>query len=258
MSSSSRVAALALALVAVACADDERAPAARRPTPSPTLSSAAPACPNQEAVARDDGLRSGGALTGDVTGDGSQDRVSIRVDPEGGPGCKAFLVVESDPSVTTAALTERGGEGGLTDPSLHSLAEINGAGGLDVVINEASGASTQFVGVFTLVEDGLERVTIGGGEAEPWAGATRGLFPFGGSVGHIEAVDCARGGIAVTSGVPAAGRRAMERGIYAVTRHVLEVDGATLEDVDVVRAKVPIDELGESFPEFATSPFGSC
>ncbi len=219
---------------------------------------AVPACPNHDAVALDEGLRSGGVLTGDVTGDGSDDQVSIRIDPEGEPECESFLVVESGNSVTIGPIEGIGEEGGLTDPSLNSLAGIDGVNGLEVVINEAAGASTQFVGVFTIEEDGFERVRIKGGEPELWTGATQGLFPFGGSVGHIEAVDCTRAGIVVTSGVPAEGRRAMERGIYAITRHVLEPEGARLEAVDFVRSRVPIDELAESFPEFETSPFGSC
>jgi hypothetical protein len=180
------------------------------------------------------------------------------LDPEGPSGCDAFLVVDSGTSVVAGPIAGVGSEGGLTDPSLNSLAEINGDDGLEVVINEAAGASTQFVGVFTLKGEGFGRVMVEGGERELWPGATRGLFPFGGSVGHIEAVDCAGAGIVVTSGTPAAGRAALEKGIYSVVRRVLEIEGATLGTVDVVRAKVPIEELAQSFPEFETSPFGSC
>jgi hypothetical protein len=252
------VATLALALVAAACTETEVDPAPAPPPASPAPTSSAPACPNQDAVADNDELRSGGVLTGDVTGDDSEDRVSVRLDPEGRSGCEAFLVVESGNSVVAGSISGVGKEGGLIEPSLNSLAEINGDNGLEVVINEAAGASTQFVGVFTLEGEGFARVMVEGGEKELWTGATRGLFPFGGSVGHIEAVDCAPAGIVVTSGTPAEGRAALEKGIYSVVRRVLEVRGATLGSVDVVRGKVPIDELARRFPEFESSPFGSC
>ena len=255
MSSSATVATLVIALASIACTETDVDPA---PAPSPMSRAPTLACSNQDAVARNDDLRSGGVLTGDVTGDGSEDRVSIRLDPQGASRCEAFLVVESGDSVTAGPIAGVGSEGGLGDPSLNSLAEINGEGGLEIVVNEAAGASTQFVGVFTFEGDGLARVMSEGGEAELWTGASQGLFPFGGSVGHIEAVDCTRGGVVVTGGTPAEGRAAMEQGIYVVVRRVLEIEGATLGTADVVRAKVPIDELAERFPEFETSPFGSC
>jgi hypothetical protein len=258
MFSSATVVMLVIAFASIACTETDADPAPATSPRSRAPTTGAAACPNEDAVARNDDLRSGGVFSGDVTGDGSEDRVSIRLDPEGASRCAAFLVVDSGDSVMAEPIAGVGSEGAFSDPTLNSLAEINREGGLEVVVNEAAGASTQFVGVFTLDGDGLARVMEKGGEAELWTGASQGLFPFGGSVSHIEAVDCAGGGVVVTRATPAEGRGAMERGTYAVVRRVLEIEGATLTTADIVRAKAPIDELAERFSEFETSPFGSC
>jgi hypothetical protein len=227
-----------------------------RSSPAATPTSA---CPNESAVASDVGLRIGGPLSGDVSGDGTADEVFLHLDESAPMGCQAFVVVESEAGVRAAPVWLLGVDGGLPAPSLSLLVQIGGEGGAEVLVNEASGASTQFVGAFTMTGGSLQRLRLGEATgAGPLGAGMEGLFAFGGSVGHLEAVDCTSDGIVVSVAVPAEGRMALARGIYEVTRRLFEVSGATLVLVSTERARLPIDDLNAEFPEFARSPFLSC
>jgi hypothetical protein len=230
-------------------------PSARSsPVATPTL-----ACPNEAAVASDAGLRIGGTLSGDVSADGTDDDVSLHLDESAPIGCQAFVVVETEAGVRAAPVWLLGADGGLPAPSLSLLVRIGGGSGAEVLVNEASGASTQFVGAFTMTGGSLQRLQLGEatGAGPPGAGM-EGLFAFGGSVGHLEAVDCTSDGIVVSVAVPAEGRSAFARGTYEVTRRLFELSDATLVLASRERARLPIDDLNAEFPEFARSPFLSC
>ena len=234
-----------LCLFFVACSDDPTLRAAT--TPAPTATPAPDyACPNQEAVIEDASLRTGTPQTGDVDGDEEPDTVSVSFDPEGAAGCEGFVVVETAAGgVLSGALETWRGEFGLPMPTLNSIAEIDGEPGEEVVVNTGAGASTQFVGV--MVRDGgvLRQVTT-----DVPNQAADGMFAFGGSVGHLEAVDCAADGIRVSFATPAGD-------VYKVERTLLRFSGTELvrDEKDVER--VPIEDL-DRFPEYAASPFGSC
>lgn len=224
-------------------------------SPSPSASTAVPsvtACPNQAAVAGDPARQIGPAVTGDVDGDGATDRVHIAVDPAGGEGCSAFVVVEAAAGTTAAPTWEIGSQGGLPAPRIRGFADLNGSGGEEVLVDEAAGASTQFVGAFIYSDDGLARVTVPGGVGSDVPG-TENLFPYGGSVGHLEAADCAGDGtIVISTAVPGS-----DQGVYEIERRFYVFDGTDLERGDVESESAPIARLSR-FPEYSSSPFGSC
>lgn len=236
---------VALCLLFAACSDgsEPRAdePPAASATPAPDY-----ACPNQEAVIEDVSLRTGNPREGDVDGDGERDTVHVHYDPEGPVGCEGFVVVETaSGGILSGALETWRGEFGLPMPTLNLLAEIDGEPGDEVVVNTGGGASTQFVGI--LVEDGgqLRQVTT------TVPGQTLdGMFAFGGSVGHMEAVDCAKDGIRISVALPQDDDYRVHRMLFHFSGTELIHDGTKVE-------RVPPERVTR-FPEYAASPFGSC
>jgi len=197
-------------------------------------------------------------LTGDIDGNGSDDPVRIYLDRSSDAGCRAFVVVETEDVVASEPIWEIGGEGGLPQPRLNSLAQIDGRPGLEILVDEIAGASTQFVGAFTFMDGALERLEPVEPAEDLWSGASDGVFPYGGSVGHVEAVDCvADGEIVVSVALPGETPSKVERGIYTVTRRFFRVEGAELLATKTEEKEVRFD-FGKTYPEFGSSPFGSC
>lgn len=188
----------------------------------------------------------------DVDGDRSDDAISILVDRGGDVGCQAFLVVETSGGRASNTVWTQGSAAGLPQPRLHGFSPVNGVPGMEVLVDEAAGASTQFVGVFTLDEARLERVALERDTAtDLWSGAADGLFPYGGSVGHVEAADClAPGLIAVSIALPDANR-------YEVVRRILELEVDVMVLRETERDRVRAGAV-RRFPEFNGSPFESC
>jgi hypothetical protein len=242
-------------LVLAGCSEEDDPPQARpRPSASPAATTEPPetpeppepACPNQEAVVADDSLRTAGAAAGDVDGDGIDEGVTIFFDPSGEDGCEAFVVARSGEEVVLAGPLETwSSDFGLPMPTINSLREVDGEPGLEVVVNMGAGASTQFVGIVALEDGAFRQVTS---EVADEAG---GLFGTGGSLGHLEAVDCTPDGRVVASLAAPAGDR------YRVERRFLVFDGTELIEDDVEVSRVPIEEIND-FPEYTSSPFGSC
>ncbi len=249
------------ALVATACAGggDGARPDSVAPALSPAPASPSPAdatdgediavggCANAESVLDDPSRRLPGALEGDVDGDGAADEVMLFLDAGAATRCQAFLSVETAEGATAIPIGAWRRDFGLPRPSLHSLVDIDRAGGAEILVNLAAGASTQFVGAFTMAAGTLEQIEIAGQPTQP-----QGLFGFGGSVGHLEAVDCARGRtVVISAAIPF-------RDVYEVRRRVFTFEGTTLQPRGPARvARVPIERL-DRFGEFASSPFGSC
>lgn len=222
-------------------------PSAPTPAPSPVPSpSDVAGCPNAAAVAGDASLRTGDPVSGDVDGDGSDDIVAVHFDPAGEPGCQAFVVAESASARLAAPLESWRSDLGLTEPTLNSLHEIDGDAGLEVVVNMGAGASTQFVGIVT-ADDGVLRQV----HTDAPGPVGEGLFGFGGSVGHLEAVDCAPAGGVVSSFAVPAGKQ------YRVERRFLVFEGTELVEESVEVERIPPEEL-DRFPEYRASPFGGC
>jgi hypothetical protein len=248
-------------LALVACSDEPRvrtraaspetsvtAPATPRVTlePTPVVEGA---CANQAEVTSNPLNRSSGPLIGDVTGDATPERIYVTVDQAGPPGCQAFVVV-SEAATVTSPIEGWDPSAGVASPTLNRLVQIDGRPGAEIVVNLAAGASTQFVGAFSVAEGTVERLATAGDEA---SSGTADLFAFGGSVGHLEAVDCTNDGeVVLSSAIPKADR-------YQVTRRFFTPSGANLDlNVDASRRLVvTLNEL-EDFPEFGASPFGSC
>ena len=222
-------------------------PEALSPPPDPVPSVAPPSCPNQEEVAGDESLRTG-SLTGDVSGDGLNDRVHLAIDDSGDVGCRAFLLVAHGDQLGAVALEVEGVDPALGLPALRQLKQVDGAAGADVIVDLIAGASTVFAGVYSMATGEPARVTIQG--SEPPA---QDLFPYGGGVGQLSAVDCTGDGtILISSAVPQGAR-------YLVTRNrYMPTPGALLREGEASTGKVKLEALPARFPEFAGAPFGSC
>jgi hypothetical protein len=181
------------------------------------------------------------ALRGDVDGDGAADSVAlvrVRTAPE---RCGAFLVVRTGSGTLTRALS-RPSEPDV--PALNGLASLGSRPGLHIVVTTWQGASTEFARLFA----------VRGGRIAPVAtGTADNTFPYEGSVTHLDAVDCAPGGLVVASGWFARGQG------FGFFRHFYRVGAARLVAVrnesGASRSPSPIGPLRE-FSE--PQPFPSC
>lgn len=248
---------LAALMLLSACSDGSDRPAADgSPTPSGTTPAPAPnesataasRCPNQlDAVAA--GERAGGKVEGDVDGDGAEDVVYVVRDADGPPGCQTFVVAEVAGEQLAAPAEEPDISYGLQAPRVNSLVEVDGSPGLEILVDLEQGASTQFLGMFKVHDGSLERVRIGGGSAYG------NLFPYGGSVGHIEASNCSdeRGAeVLIAIATPNVTD-------YTIRTVLYEMRGTTL-------LPLPLNEQSPVFtgPDveasegFDSSPFGDC
>lgn len=232
---------------------DDDVDASRTAPAHPSVTSTAPVaspadeCPNEEAAVADPSLRTDEPASGDLDGDGDAESVAVHFDPSGDAGCQGFVVAESADGTIAAPLETWRTDFGLPAPTLDTLREVDGEPGLEVVVNMGMGASTQFVGIVTAEGGVLHQVT-----AEPGDNAVgEGLFGFGGSVGHVEAVDCAPGGGIVSSFATPDGSS------YRVERRFLVFDGTRLVEDRVEVETAPLEEI-DRFPEYRKSPFGSC
>lgn len=236
---------LAVCLALVACSGDAEPPTRSAPetTAAPVPD---PACPNQEAVVTDVSLRTGNPGSGDVDGDGAEESVSVYYDPQGPPGCQGFVAAESSEATIAGALETWRGEFGLPMPTLNALQDVDGRDGDEVIVNMGAGASTQFVGIMVADDGILRQVTTDvPGQAAP------GMLAFGGSVGHLDALDCAPGGgVVASSALPDGDAYRVERTFYALS-------GAELIREDREVERVALEKI-DRFPEYAASPFGSC
>ena len=222
-----------------------------RPVPAASVASEDDGCPNQaEAVASFEP-----ALSADIDGDGSDDPVAIVTDDGGDTGCRTFILVDIEGGAVSEPIWVHEEQGGLTAPRINSVAQIDGRLGFEILVDEMTGASTQFVGAFTLVDGMLERLEPPEAADDIWAGSSDGVFPYGGSVGHIEGADChADGGIVVSAALPAG----PSENTYVVVRRFFDIEGAELTLRDTERPIATAKEVFEDFPEFRASPFGSC
>lgn len=248
-----------VATVALLAACDDGGETARTPsvtsspTASPGTTEAIPSpgvvvdgsCANGDAAV--DAARVGGESSGDVDGDGSDDNLYLVRDDEGAPGCRIFLVAETGSGTLVTPTSDEGVEHALQAPRINSVVQVDGRGGSEVVVDLEQGASTQFVGMFTVADGVLQRVRVQG------AAPSGDLFPYGGSVGHIEGSDCGQepGSVVITTASPV-GRR------YEVRTSTYEMVGAALQPLEPERPRViEPSELGD-VGAFQTSPFGSC
>lgn len=238
------VASLLLAAACEGSPSDGRPNSAVTSTPRPTTTSS---CPNLDEVISNPSLAKPGSLSGDVDGDGSDDEVRLASDEGGEEGCREFVIADTGDVVHALPIEQEGMAFVLNLPQLRGLADIDGRPGAEIVVDLVAGASTQFAGAFTMGGGPLERVEIAENSA-----AGDDLFAYGGSVGHLDGVDCvAGGGVVVSSAVP--------RGVrYLVERRVLVLDEGELRAIETERVRAPFEDLRERFPELGGAPFANC
>ena len=205
-------------------------------------------CPNQNVVLSS-GERAGGEVEGDVDGDGAADLAYVVRDESGDAGCQTFLVVETDDGILAAPTEEPGVSYALPAPRVNSLVQVDGSGGLEVLVDLEQGASTQFLGMFKVTASALEKVRIAGGSAYG------DLFPYGGSVGHIEASNCTE-----EAGADVLIAQAIANATdYSIRTVLYELRGTVLRPLP--RSEQPPIAIGtdvESSDGFSSSPFGDC
>ena len=211
-------------------------------------------CPNAEEVAVSVNSRGEQTLTGDVDGDGAEDEVWLSTDEPAPDRCGHFITVETADRIYWAATDTSDVPSSLEAPTLNSLADIDGDGDVEIVVNLEAGASTQFVGVFALTRSGLERMTVDGRGPGPFGAEIEGLFAYGGSVGHLEAVDCLDDHVVLSAAIPSG-----PPGAYEVERRFFSPAGTALVlEKDLTEKHTVRDLKVDDFPEFAGSPFLSC
>lgn len=247
------VVGLALVVTLVSCSGD---PPAARPEPStpttqaPTETPSSPA-PSEVACADEaaTGERLPGALEGDVDGDGTVDEIFlVRSDPSSAE-CALLLVVRGSAATYAVSTQDPAGPYSMTEPRLNGIAEIDDDPGVEVLVDVEAGASTQFLGMFTIDDGELVRVRVGGDSG------LGDLFPYGGSVGHIEAANCVAddesADVVIAVATPRGSRYLVERTFYSFE------DGGTLTEVNRDEERVPVEALSQD-NDYVTSPFGSC
>ncbi len=184
-----------------------------------------------------------------MDGDGTNEEVWVAIDPDAASvPCSAFVVVRSQDGnfrSTALAFEEFSGPG---FPRLHGLIDMNVLPGYEIVVDVAAGASTQFIAMYA-VSGNLVVQILPTGSKQP----TAGLFGYGGSVGHIDAIDCIEGHIVVSTAVPSG-----DGAEYLVKRKDFQPQGLVLvPGGKAQKDRVDLEEL-DTYPEFASSPLGSC
>jgi hypothetical protein len=249
-----------IAVLLAACGGSQPAPADPRDTPSSSVGASTPlatpssapslqpseeVCPDQEEIATDPKARVGGTLSGDVTGDGTDDEVAI-ASGSNDPECGTFVVVETGDQVFSAPLVQEGALFGNGFPRLGSLVRVDEVPGAEIVVDVLAGASTSFTAMFGFGTGGLSRYTIEGRDAYA------DMFPSGGSVGHLEATDCMGAArVVVSLAVPNGDG-------YRLRRTFFVVHEGTLTDDAVEKIDLDDQQDLEAYQEFNATPFGTC
>jgi hypothetical protein len=222
-------------------------PASQTTTETPEPEAAAPPqreCANETSALADRELFRPDPLDGDVDGDGSADEVRLVVDRSARPGCQAFVAVSTATGRLSGAIAEPNLLFDLGLPSLTALVAVDDRAGDEILVLIEAGASTQFFGLFTAAEQELHRVAVERGK-----NAADLTFASGGSVGHLDAVDCIGDRVVISSAVPKGDRYRVRRTFYS--------KGVVLAQEDEERLVANTKELA-AFPEFQSTPFGNC
>jgi hypothetical protein len=189
----------------------------------------------------------GEELRGDVDGDGTEDRVTLRVAETSERSCRHLVVVEMPASdALTAPVDPLPWPG--TDPKLLLLAEIDGRSGAEPVVALSPLAVYRPGLVFTMRDGELAQMQL---EEE----GVMGLFPFYDE--FPAGVDCAGqpGTIVVTLGR----LKGADDSHWHVTRTVYRVAGIGFEPVGDEQFTVEVGpEAKQRWPEIADDPFRTC
>lgn len=246
----------AVVLCALGCQNsDVGAPASAGPAQeadqTPTTEPPAPPCEGQEPMPGlpSDYRAKGKRLVGDVDGDGTPDRVTLRADQARPLRCRYFLVAElAGARVVVARVKPLAWPG--TDPELLLLAEIEGRAGLEPVVSLSPLAVYRPGGVFTVRQGELARMRVEDlfpPELVPFDDE----FPAG--------VDCAAqpGKIVVTHGGLADEGR--DDSHWDISRSFYRADGDHFELVRREEFRIRVGSGDEQrWPELGGRPFLSC
>jgi hypothetical protein len=225
------------------CQRDKGEQTATRTSPETTCEWAEGVGPAAPASYRTKGKK----LVGDVDGDGTADRVTLRVDKTRPARCRHLLVVQITGGMAAIATVPPLPWPG-TDPQLLLLVEIDGRPGLEPVITLSPSAVYRPGAVFTLSEGVLLRMQL---ERAP----VPELFPFYDE--FPAGVDCAGqpGTIVVTQG------RLADEGDrrWDITRSFYRAAGARFALVRGERFQVEVGrEPRRRWPEVRGDPFLRC
>ena len=188
----------------------------------------------------------GRTLSGDADGDGRPERIGVE---RHGRSCRFRIVTRAPGSELQGRLGETACGRGL--PRLKDLVAIDRAPGLEIVVDVWSGASTQFFALWTVRGAALEQLRF--------LACCSGSFPYYGSVGHDERVDCVAGqpGVIVSSWarlLSVKGRRQR----LAVVRRFYRISGSTVTRIRSERHRV-VTRSDPPFLEWREpQPFPSC
>jgi hypothetical protein len=190
-------------------------------------------------------------VVADFDGRAGVERAWIGEAPHQRRDCRRWLVVEGSSGRTGAPIsgTDPFTSSTLGLPSVSGTAGIDDLPGAEILVDVTAGASTTLMAVFAFRDGDVIKVRASGPGA-PQAG----LFPYGGSVGRLYAVDCAGPARVVVSEARAGVRR------YTVRRRVLEARGAVWRSLPgrTQRGTARPRQLSQRWPEFRSSPFLSC
>lgn len=240
---------LLLLTLCTACTDDPEPAAREEPASSTTTTTAVSPTPETPACAEEvaEGERLEGSAEGDVDGDGTVDEVFLVRSDSADPDCRNLLVVEGRGTTYIASTDDPEMPSALPQPRINHLAYVDDDPGAEIVVDLQAGASTQFVGLFKVADGALVRVRTGD------RGLMGDLFPYGGSVGHIEASNCSEDDeshVVIAVATPRGPRYVVERTYY-------RIDGAELVEVRRDEERLPVEALTQE-KDYVTSPFGSC
>jgi hypothetical protein len=228
------------------CGNSESAVPASEPTSSEATSERTPTCSEVEGGDLPATYRAKGQeLVGDVDGDGSEDRVTLRVDDRRPAACRSVLVAELAAGTVVAPVEPLDWPG--TDPELLLLAQVDDRPGLEPAVALSPMNVYEPGAVFTVRDGALERMTLGWSHGD--------LFPLDDE--FPAGVDCSGepGAIVVTFGGLADGTDRY----WDVKRSFFRAAGVRFELLRQEKYRVEVGpETPAQWPELGGHPFVSC
>lgn len=193
-------------------------------------------------------------LRGRIDADLHTDRVFIAIRPDSSISCRYAIVADLGRRIVTTPIIQRGIGDAPTQqrwatgtPTLKALALIDDRAGAEIVVTQWAGASTYFVAVYSVRRGKLMRYRLGPDFQFP-APSTN-LAPYGGSLGEVDAINCAAGrsgGLVVASTATPHGNG------FSIVRRYYRVDGLRLRKLRT--ARVSASDLTAEYG----GPFSRC
>ncbi|HYJ68051.1 MAG TPA: hypothetical protein VEX15_10365 [Nocardioidaceae bacterium] len=182
--------------------------------------------------------------SGDIDGDGQPDSVHLAEDPDAGPNCRTFVVVDTGDVTYSANLTVESllgyHSGGST---LAQIVDLGGSSGDEIVVKQVATATEwmHFYPVYTLHAGKLQAVD----------GPANAYDPYGLRTG----AGCSTDGRIVMSTASDLDPNVAR----TVTRRFYELVATTWHRVGRDTGEVPAGQpLAAAYPEFARPFFGGC